>query len=224
MVGLVSSKSTSAQAIIKTIYLIRHGESAGNAGNFRQDKLSPLTEKGVRQSARLAQHMKAFPIEVIVSSSMVRAEQTALILSQNIGKNVVSSDLFIERRRPSIIEGRSKTDLDVNIIEKTIRTNFTTPNWRHSDEENFEDLKQRAQLGLSYLSDRSESHLAVISHKYFSRVMLGVVLFGDTFNAHECVALSNVFTMANTGISILKLHPHKRWKIDVWNAHGRLEE
>jgi broad specificity phosphatase PhoE len=223
MVEFVCSKSNSMQAI-KTIYLIRHGESVGNAGTFRQDGLSPLTEKGILQSTHLAQRMKSLPIEVIVSSSMVRAKQTALILSQGSGKNVISSNLFIERRRPSAVIGRSKTDLDVNIIEKAIQTNFTTLNWRHSDEDNFEDLKQRAQLGLSYLADRSESHIAVISHKYFSRVMLGVVLFGDSFSAHECVALTNTFTMANTGILILKLDlAHKRWKIDAWNAHGHVE-
>src|SRR5829696_6974492 len=61
--------------------VIRHGESQTNATNTfqagNQYDADPLTPLGEQVAARLAQRLKAVPVDVIVSSSYRRARQTA---------------------------------------------------------------------------------------------------------------------------------------------------
>ena len=63
-------------------YLIRHGQTEWNAQKRvmgRQD--IPLDSVGEQQITELAQTLAAFPIQTIVSSPQLRAQQTAQAIS-----------------------------------------------------------------------------------------------------------------------------------------------
>lgn len=63
---------------MKHIRLIRHGESAANAGEASQDHASiPLTPKGITQAQRLARGFNKAPA-LIVASPYLRAHATAM--------------------------------------------------------------------------------------------------------------------------------------------------
>ena len=93
---------------MKTIYFIRHGESEGNTGPVRQDGFSSLSDRGREQAAFMAERCSKFPIDILVASTMTRAQQTATIIGEKIGKEVVSSEFFTERRRPSAQTGSQR--------------------------------------------------------------------------------------------------------------------
>lgn len=69
-----------------TIYIIRHGECAGNKEKRIRGHMDfPLNENGIKQANALAEAMKGRGIERIFSSPLCRATKTAEILSEALG-------------------------------------------------------------------------------------------------------------------------------------------
>lgn len=210
---------------MKTIYFIRHGESEGNIGPVRQDKFSSLSALGREQAAFMAERCTNLPIDILVASTMTRAQQTASILGDKIKKEVIPSDLFAERRRPSAQTGKPKDNTESLVIDKEIWNNFGTPGYRHSDEENFEDLRDRARQVLEFLASRPEDHIAVITHGFFMRILLAYVVFRERLTGRECELFMRTFHMENTGLTIIKYAgPDKEppWWVWTWNDHAHL--
>ncbi len=65
------------------LYLIRHGLAA-ERGTYATDEERPLTEEGLRKTKRVAKQLSALKIkfDLIQTSPLVRAEQTAKILQE----------------------------------------------------------------------------------------------------------------------------------------------
>ncbi|MEK7604298.1 MAG: histidine phosphatase family protein [Patescibacteria group bacterium] len=209
---------------MKTIYFIRHGESEGNTGPTRQGKMTSLSDRGRAQAATMAKRCATLPIDLLVASSMTRAQETATIIAAKIGKEPLSSELFGERRRPSAQIGQPKHSPEALAIDKEIIRNFGVPGWRHSDEENFEDLRTRAQEALEFLAQRPEENIAVITHGFFMRIIMAVVVLGDELTGAECDAFTRAFHMENTGLTVLKYGSEKEpgWWVWTWNDHAHL--
>lgn len=69
--------------MVTTLYLVRHAQAQGNVeGTFQGSTDTPLSENGLRQLERLAQRFIEFPIQMVYSSPLVRAKQTALALNR----------------------------------------------------------------------------------------------------------------------------------------------
>ncbi|OHA06802.1 MAG: hypothetical protein A2934_03825 [Candidatus Sungbacteria bacterium RIFCSPLOWO2_01_FULL_47_10] len=211
---------------MKKVYFVRHGESEGNVGPVRQTPASRLTDRGRRQAVGIAERAMRLPIEIIISSSMNRAQETARIISEKTGMRIESSDLLVERRRPSEQVGKPKDDPTALESERLIKENFSKPGYRYSDEENFDDLKIRALNALDFLSKRPEGHICAVTHGVFMRVVVACVVFGRDLNSRECAQFMHSFRMENTGITVFgydeeKMHP---WWVWVWNDHAHLAE
>jgi broad specificity phosphatase PhoE len=74
---LVSCGGETTGKSMKNVRLVRHGESAANAGAVTLDHASiPLTEKGIEQAKRVAQSVSRAP-ELIIASPFSRARATA---------------------------------------------------------------------------------------------------------------------------------------------------
>jgi len=80
------------------IYLVRHGECIANHENIFLGRTldPPLTENGVNQAKKLALHLRDKNISRIYSSSLLRAKQTADIISSEIGIPFTISDSLVE--------------------------------------------------------------------------------------------------------------------------------
>ncbi len=213
------------------VYIVRHGESEANAGPVRQGPESRLTEKGRREAEMIARRCAALHAEALIVSPYVRARETAEPVSRETGLPIEYSDLFAERRNPSVVYGVRHDD-PVNIAaNEAIRENFATPDWRHSDEENFDDLKQRAGEALSFLESRPEKSLIVVSHGMFARILMARVVMGERLTGDECERFIRALRMNNTGLSVLRYDgtvekpfegAENPWKIIVWNDHSHL--
>jgi probable phosphoglycerate mutase len=66
------------------LYFVRHGESEANIQHVISNRESPfgLTERGKAQAKALAENLRDIPITAIYSSPVLRARETAEILSQ----------------------------------------------------------------------------------------------------------------------------------------------
>lgn len=210
---------------MKTIYFIRHGESEGNTCLIRQDSSSSLSDRGRKQATFMAERCLKLPVDIVVASTMTRAQQTAAIIGEKLEKDVISSDLFTERRRPSAQIGKPKDDADSLAIEKDIWDNFGTAGYRHSDEENFEDLRDRARQALEFLANRPEEHIAVVTHGFFMRIIIACVVFRERLTGKECELFIRTFHMENTGLTIIKYagpDQEPPWWVWTWNDHAHL--
>jgi broad specificity phosphatase PhoE len=94
-----------------TLYLLRHGESVANVGRvFAARKVDPpLSDVGVRQAKMQAESLKAFEFSAMYASTLLRARQTAEIVSKCCGlKPIFSSAL--QEVDVGILDGEDQND------------------------------------------------------------------------------------------------------------------
>ena len=85
---------------VYSVILLRHGESVGNAEGLHQGQTDfPLNETGILQVRALARRWKRErrKFDLIVSSPLHRARQTADILSQSLEAPIEVDPLWMER-------------------------------------------------------------------------------------------------------------------------------
>lgn len=88
----------------RTLLLVRHGESEGNAGRmFTGHSASPLSPLGERQAEALADALAPLNPSVIYSSDLLRALATAAPLSARTGLPVRSDPRLRERDMGSFV-------------------------------------------------------------------------------------------------------------------------
>ena len=85
------------------VYVLRHEEAAYDYPNYAGDRGRPLTERGRRQSARTAGAIRRMGLrpDVLASSPLVRAVQTAEAVSKCVGAEVQLWTALQPERRPS---------------------------------------------------------------------------------------------------------------------------
>ncbi len=214
---------------MKTIYFVRHGESENNATNQYNAIDTSLSERGKKQAEEVAKRCAKLPIEIIIASSMTRAQQTAHVISSRTGISVETADYFRERTTSTSILGKSKDDPEVTEIVKQSSEHFHDPGWRAEGGENFEDLKRRALRGLDYLAKRNEKTIAVVSHGFFMYIISAATIFGSGLTSQECLhIIDGLEELENTALSVVKFVDTKKtrsrshWRLAVWNDHAHL--
>ena len=161
------------------VYFVRHGESVGNAGRLHQTIDMPLSELGVAQAVRIAERLRKYKIDIIFASPVIRARQTAEIISTNLNVPIEQWDQLAEVKGPSEVGGKLIGDPEVTKIKKLIRGNYTKRNWKYSDEENFDDINERAQIFLDHLVKyHSDWDIVCVSHATYIKFLVSKMLFG----------------------------------------------
>jgi probable phosphoglycerate mutase len=90
--------SRSAPAGATTILLIRHGETAWNAERRLQGHLDiALNAEGERQAAALGEALAGERIDLVVSSDLMRARQTAAAIAGRRGQGLTQDPALRER-------------------------------------------------------------------------------------------------------------------------------
>jgi len=90
---------------VTKLFLIRHGQSAGNAeGRFGGHSATPLSDLGCEQARLAAAALAKENINAIYSSDLLRAVQTAKPLARMLGIEIVTSTALRERN-VGVLEG-----------------------------------------------------------------------------------------------------------------------
>ena len=80
------------------LYIVRHGETDFNAqGRYCGSTDIPLNQKGIEQAKQLAYRLAEIDFDIIVTSPLMRARQTAEIISEFSNIPVIVSNEFKER-------------------------------------------------------------------------------------------------------------------------------
>ena len=92
------------------LYVARHGQTQWNLEQKICGRTDlPLTEEGRRQAQILAEKAKALSLDVIISSPMLRARQTAAAVAAVTGLQVTTDARLIEQDY-GIYEGKPRKD------------------------------------------------------------------------------------------------------------------
>jgi probable phosphoglycerate mutase len=90
---------------ITRLYLVRHGQSAGNAeGRFGGHGPTPLSKLGEKQAKLTGETLKKEGISAIYSSDLLRAVQTAQPLADLINAPI-NEDAAFRERHVGVLEG-----------------------------------------------------------------------------------------------------------------------
>ncbi|MEN9561216.1 MAG: hypothetical protein RIQ56_489 [Candidatus Parcubacteria bacterium] len=210
---------------MKTIFLVRHGESHANIGTHFAPEDSPLTDKGISQAKFIAERARRLPVDALISSTMGRARETAEYIAQAIGKNIEYSDLVVERKFPARLVGLEKKGEEGKKLWDAWTASCLGQGARVDDGEDFELLKSRALSVISELESRTEENILVVTHGFFMRYLCSCVIYGEALTADTFAPLYYGMRVNNTGLTILHFNPddeHKPWWVSVWNDHAHL--
>lgn len=93
------------------LIFVRHGETPMNAARVFQHPDTPLSERGLAQAEAAARRLETMDVDMIVSSDMMRARQTADALARRLSMPVVESPLLGERSFGDL-RGLARASLD----------------------------------------------------------------------------------------------------------------
>ncbi len=188
----------------KTVYFVRHGQSVDNVSPVIQSIHSPLSEVGKQQAENIANVLSHVSFELLIASPVKRAKQTAEYIAEKTKKDIVFSELFVERIKPSEIDGKPWEDKEAESIWRKWNESLCTPGSRVSDGENYDDIVERVDKALAYLEARQESNIVVVTHGYFLRTIVARVLLGEELNGATMKRLQEHAYIENTAITVIE--------------------
>ena len=193
------------------LILVRHGETEGNVKRLIQGHLhGKLTKKGREQAKKLAHCLKNEKIDVIYSSDMKRAKDTA----KEIAKYHKAPVIFtreIRERHYGKLEGRKGEEM------KKLRIKSGKPRYlfRPDGGESFVDLTERADKFLKKIYKKHKGkNVLLVGHGNFIKMLLGIAL-----GSHVKYALRR--KLSNASISIIELNDNGH-KVHVINSTRHL--
>lgn len=216
------------------VIFVRHGEGAHNVKKLYSTPDFELTDVGKKQAEVAAERLLHLPIDIIIASSFKRTKQTAEIINKRLGKEIIFTDLAVEGKRPKEIAGKSFSDPEVVKIRQQLEENFSNKNWHFSDEENFYDLKQRAEKFIEFLEGVNEENILVISHINFIKMVFLVMMLKEAITPEIYLKAYDFLTLETSGLTICKrINDDKNpygmgrktdWELVTWNDHSHLAD
>jgi broad specificity phosphatase PhoE len=222
--------------------VIRHGESETNATNTfqagNQYDSDPLTPIGAEDAGRLAQRLALLPVDLVVSSSYLRARTTAAPIAAATGAPHVipvrkgstwvdlpaddpevgdQASLLREIDVPSELQGLRFQDPRARAIQHAAMEVADQPDGHYSDEENLHDLWRRAAEIRRYLEAQKERLIVVVSHGGILKVWVAHLMFTAVpgLDTSDQLAAYRGFTRLgwwdNTGVLSLRFSRDHGW-------------
>ena len=212
----------------KTVYFVRHGQSVDNASPVFQSVDSPLSEKGIAQAKSIAERLSTIEFETLIVSPVQRTKETAGYISGKTNKDIVFSNLLVERIKPDEIDGKPWTDEKANKVWQAWEKTLYAPGKRVSNGENYDDTVTRVDRALKFLESRPESTLAVVTHGYFLRAIVIRILLGDNLTGPIMKSFQERASIENTGITVLEykdaFEEKYAWRLLTYNDHSHFVE
>jgi broad specificity phosphatase PhoE len=182
------------------LYFARHGQSEANVLKVisNRGQQHPLTDLGRAQAAQLAQALLAIPISKIYSSPLLRAQQTAEIVSTALGLPFELADAL---REPDcgIAEGRSDEAAWAEHRQAWIAwLDEQRYDYRIEGGESFNDLQARFMPFIDRLLAEhggTSDQLLLISHGELLIMMLSVMLINAAAVFAEPRSIPNTGTI-----------------------------
>jgi probable phosphoglycerate mutase len=194
------------------IFLIRHGETLGNASRTVQLPDNPLSPRGLAQAERLAKRLEREGLAAILSSDFARAAQTAQSLARVTGL-AVERDPLLQERNFGDLRGTPYAELGFDMFA----LGYAPPNgetW-----EVFHERVDRAWALIRARAAAADGHLAVVTHGLVCRSLA---------SRHLVLPDGQVVPerWENTAVTIVDRPPARdaAWQIQLLNCIAHLDD
>lgn len=188
---------------ITSICLVRHGETDWNVAGRLQGRTDiPLNKYGILQSQQCGEHLQASEWDIIITSPLKRAKQTAEIINEKVKVPLVEMDEFVERGFGDA-EGMTKLEC----IEKF-------PNSIYPNQEETEDFHRRVMSGIEKINEHYKGKkVLLVAHGAVINAILAIL-------SNEEIG-SGKTKLLNTCLSNIDFI-QDRWEIKDYNQVAHL--
>jgi len=197
------------------LIIVRHGETQWNIANIRQGHLdSELTDIGIAQAKALAQRLLRERFSALYSSDLGRAVQTAQIIADATGHEIIT-DARLRERHLGIFQGLTSDEMKEKYPEeyklhRTLGPDYVIPGG--------ESVRQQVARNITYLNEIGAKHageaIVVITH---GGVLSG--LFRHTFSIP--FEAPRRFEFTNAGLNVF-IYEQGSWFLQTWGDLGHL--
>ncbi len=212
------------------LHLVRPGESLANeadrAGRPRPADWDALSERGWEQARGLGRRLEGVGIELIVASTMRRAQETARGINETLGLEIETDPDLHELKQSDAFYASGPDFGDtasLNWMPASPR-DFAT-----DGAESFDAMCARVQRVRERMEARAaEERILLVTHYGWMHFLLGLTLFRQDFGPEHLMGLW-LAGHANTGISVFE---HRRrvmdgmdfsgWGLTTWNDQAHL--
>ena len=190
------------------IFVIRHGETSGNAARIVQRPEIPLSARGEAQAEALARRLAREGIARIVSSDLARAVGTAERLQRATGAPL-TFDPLLQERNFGDVRGTAYDELGLDLFA----LDFAPPNgetW-----EVFHARVDRAWEAVRALAAAASGTLAVVTHGLVCRSLAA---------RHLSLADGEVVPERWENTSVTIVEAGAPWRVSLLNCIAHLED
>jgi len=196
---------------VKTIYLIRHGETQANReGIFRGRGEVPLSPAGLKQAGELRAYFSGLKVERVFSSPLKRAVETAAICFPD---QAVELQELVNNLDLGLWAGRRKKEIAIEEPKLWRRWLEEPERMSFPGGESLAAVKARVRHFNRLLAAAGEEHIAVVSHRSVLKALLA-----------EALGLKDQwfwkFHLDNASVTVLL---HDRWRNFVLAKLNRTE-
>ncbi|MEO6873209.1 MAG: histidine phosphatase family protein [Opitutaceae bacterium] len=147
---------------ITRFILIRHGETEWNAVNREMGQLdSPLTARGLEQADRVAERLATVPFDVLYSSDLGRAVQTATAVARKCAHTIVF-DVRLRERHMGIFQGLTADESEARFPQDRAAYHRKDGNYVIPEGESAEQRQRRTVVCLDEIAQRHVGGTVVI--------------------------------------------------------------
>lgn len=195
---------------------IRHGETEWNSeGRFQGHLNSVLNNEGRAQAQALGERLATERFDLLLSSDLGRALQTASAIAMRTGHEIVVEPRLRERHM-GIFQGLTPAAVQARYPEEYARFSSRDPDYVIPEGESMRQLFERSVACFSELAERHAGlTLATVTHG-------GVLAMLYRHAMAMPLDAPRNFSLHNTGVNRLR-HRRGAWQLQSWGDIAHLE-
>jgi probable phosphoglycerate mutase len=195
---------------------IRHGETEWNSeGRFQGHLNSVLNREGLAQAEALGARLSAERFDLLLSSDLGRALQTASAIAMRTGHEILVEPRLRERHM-GIFQGLTPAEVEARYPEEYARFRSHDPDYIIPEGESTRQLLARSVACITDLAARHAGlTLAVVTHG-------GVLAMLYRHARSMPLEAPRDFPLHNTGVNRFR-HRLGAWQLQSWGEIGHLD-
>ena len=204
----------------RRLILLRHGETEYNATRRMQGQLDTnLSERGIAQAHTAAKELRDLGIKKIISSDLTRARDTAGVVGDDLGVEVVVDKRL---RETHLGQWQGKTHDEVDTAHDGARARWRSdPTWAPPEGESRIDVAQRSRAVVDELLDTYDewgnSAVLLVAHGGTIAALTASLLGLEVAQYPLFKGLGNANTSRLVAMPRVDDPAQTQWYLEAWN-------
>jgi len=197
------------------LIITRHGETEENVKEILMGNLLPgkLTDNGKDQAKKLAKRLSKEKIDIIYSSDLARASDTAKEVAKYHQGTPLKLTEEVQECNFGDFQGKSIQEVGTKKFLERLKNFDFSPDGGESDKQMF--IRAERFLG-RIIKEHPKDNVLVVTHEIFKKVLICFIMKKDSNY------LKKMDIMQNTSLSILEVDEDRNHKIHLINCTEHL--